>query len=68
MYTRRDAKSITNSASYVTNPRQVHTSAVKKSAPAIFTRAGPSERAVDDLAIGVRGRAITRAVDVLRRT
>jgi len=31
IYTRRDAKSITNSVSCVTNPRRVHTSAVKKS-------------------------------------
>jgi hypothetical protein len=33
--TRREAKSIAKTVSYVTKPRQVHTSAAKKSAPAI---------------------------------
>src|SRR4030095_7828372 len=34
-HTTREAKSMTNTVSYVTKPRHVHTSVVKKSAPAI---------------------------------
>ena len=35
IWTRRDAMSMANTLSYVTHPRHVHTSVVKKSAPAI---------------------------------
>jgi hypothetical protein len=35
IWTRRDAMSMANTLQYVTNPRHVHTSVVKKSAPAI---------------------------------
>jgi hypothetical protein len=35
IWTRRDAMSTANTLQYVTNPRHVHTSVVKKSAPAI---------------------------------